>query len=332
MHVRMTTIKKFFLFTIGGLLILFALLCISGVSIFAVSAEEKPGFFDQATRKWIDVRDRYLLHDTQKRFENNAEKIEAVLSQAASLLRDPLLTGEGWVQLLRENGIIDAAYIRMDDSVRMIGSMAPSNLTGSGFFVDEWGKLRFVYVGTASVTEAILNERYVKDALPPETGCFFLYDTSSRKIFALAENGCEAVSGIDLSTYLDRSPVFIKINRILIAQPLRSAGRDVYIVSIGPFITGYSFFHSAALIVLLISAILLLMRTVLYSVKPKAQRGEGVHAMDEKSDIIHEIDMEISDIIEDETSPKKTPEAKLKKEDAKETKNRLESDGIIIKK
>ncbi len=325
----MRTIKNIFLYSIGSLLIL----CASGVSVFAVSAEEKPGFFDQAIRKLIDVRNRYLLQDTQKRFENNAEKIEAVLSQAASLLRDPLLTDEGWLQLLREDGIVDAAYIRMDSSVRMIGSIkASSNLTGSGFFVDERGKLRFVYFGTASVTEAILNERYVKDSLPPDAGNFFLYDTSSREIFTLAENGYEAVSGIDLSAYIDRGPVFIKINRILIARPLRLAGRDVYIVSIGPFIMGYTFFHSASLIVLLISAIILLIRTMLYSLKTKARKGKGVHAMDEKSDIIHEIDMEISDIIEDETSPKKIPEAKLKKEDAEETKSRLESDGIVIKK
>ncbi len=329
-HIRKPRMKK----AVVCIVSLVSILCFSWIPVYAVS-REKPAFPAYIERMWDDIRGNYLLYDTQKRFEYHADEIDAFLSRTASLMQESLFDGEGFFEILKEDGIIDAAYIRTDGKVRIIGSIRTSSpITGSGYAVDDKDALRFVCMDEAYRAEAILNEGSIRDNLPAGIGAFFLYDRSSGGLFALTRGGKNTVTGIDFSGYLDRGPVFLKVNRVFIARPLKLGGDDVYIVYAGPFIAGYRFFRTAALIVLLVSAILLFIRVVLYSVKVKPQKGRGVRTMDEKSDIIREIDMEISDIIEEETSgePKEAVETKSKKEDVEDVKNRLKSDGIIIKK
>jgi len=310
------------------------ILCFSWLPVYAVSFQ-KPAVFVYFGRLWNDIRNNYLLYDTEKRFEYRADEIDAFLSRTASLLQEPIFIGEGGLEILKEDGIIDAAYIRADGKVRIIGNIQIfSNITGNGYVVDDKDILRFVYTDTAYRTEAILNESYIRNSLQTYTGNFYIYDSSTGGLFALTSGRNEIFAGIDFSGFLNRGPLFLKVNKTFAARPLRSGGTGVYIVSVGPFIAGYTFFRTAALIVLLISAIILFVRVVLYSMKTKSRKGGGARTMDEKSDIIREIDMEISDIIEEESpgKPKKAPKTKPTKEDVKDTESRLESDGIIIKK
>ena len=306
----------------------------SWLPVYAVSFQE-PAVFVYFGRLWNNIRNNYLLYDTEKRFEYQADEIDAFLSRIASLLQDPIFIEEGGLEILKEGGIIEAACIRADGKVRIIGNIQIlSNITGKGYVVDDKDILRFVCTDTVYRTEAILNESYIRNSLQAYTGNFYIYDSSTEGLFALTSGGNDTVAGIDFSGFLNKGPLFLKVNKIFAARPLRSGATGVYIVTVGPFIAGYTFFRTAALIVLLISAIILFVRAVLYSMKTKSRKGEGARAMDEKSDIIREIDMEISDIIEEESSeePKKAPEKKPTKEDVEDIESRLESDGIIIKK
>lgn len=279
-----------------------------------------------------------LLSDTRRQFDFKTAEIDNILIRTSTILQKPFIVEQGGLALLMKEGVIEAGYIRSDDSVRMIGSIKViSEYRRNGYLVDEEGSLHYVYTGPSYTMDVVINTQYIIDALQLKY-YFVLYDIKSGVGLQLTEEGKPGFldirpADLDISEYLDRGPVFIKVNRVLLIRPLKPAGRDVYIVAITPVITGYLFFHAVGLIVLLISAILLLVNVLVNTKKSRTRKAEGAHAMDEKSDIIREIDMEISDIIEGETTgkSKEIPKKKPPKKSTASFEN-LESDGIIIKR
>jgi hypothetical protein len=324
--------KRYFL----GVLLGVCVLGFSGVPGYGFSAGLH-GVFAHIGLKLTDLCNAYLLMDNRTRFDRKAAEIENVLIQTATILQEPFIAKEGGLSLLRKNGLIKGGYIRTDDSVLIIGSIkAISEYRGNGYLVEEPGELHYIHTGSSYKIDVVINKRYITDSVQLKS-YFVLYDAESGAVFTLAEEGKTAITDvrladIDISEYLHRGPVFIKMNRVLMVRPLKPAGRKVYIVSVSPFIPGYSFFHAVALIVLLVSAILLLVHVLSNRMKSSARKVEGAHTMGKKSDIIREIDMEISDIIEEETAGKTKEIPKKQPEEVTDSTERLESDGIIIKK
>jgi len=282
----------------------------------------------------------YVLYDTRQNFDREAETVYLLLDEAGALLNGPSVRHREWLQELAKEKFIHTAYILIKGEVFTVGNQAfsPDLFNKKGYSIDSKGVLHYIYADVKSsiFLDAVIENACIEEALSrywkkPHT--LILFDKKSGFFHALSGNGSLQPDSFDYTAHLDNKAVCIDRNQVFIGRNLGLDSADFYLLSLSPIKIGKRLYYVIGLIVLILSAILFIVKTMKYSLYTLRQVKRGVIEMakDEQSKVISEIDREISDIIEEKEELSKTQEAVSHKTIEEEKRKSLENDGIFIK-
>ena len=114
----------------------------------------------------------------------------------------------------------------------------------------------------------------------------------------------------------DTGDFLLVTNKIITAQMLGGIGEGFAVVSLYPMWWGRQYIVVLALIVLCVLSIILLALSIRYNISGQLPFWKGAVVMADnngKKNVVHEIDREISDLVEDKALPEKAREPVVKK-------------------
>jgi hypothetical protein len=295
----------------------------------------------------------YVFYEMQNSFEVNSEKVSYYLEETASLLSNPSMLDDRWIGRLKEEKIIDSAYFTSNDQVSIVGApMTPDLMQKSGYIIDEMGKVHYVYNDEKSavfldavIDQTGLQESFSQDRYIPRT--IIIYDMGEETFTDLNGGSPQLIENIDeVVVILENNSFLISKQGITMSRIISVQDSTLMLISQYPVKLGRRAYNMFGLIAVVILTIILAVGIIRYSVYGFEQISGGLFIMadkKDKGDVISEIDKEISDIIDGEEAPLKTPAklpdtptekfAQKKSEDSEvEQRKKLEADGIIIKK
>ncbi len=295
----------------------------------------------------------YVFYEMQNSFEKSSDQVSFYLKETASLLSNTSLLDERWLGRLKEEKIIDSAYFTSNDKVSIVGAPITSDLSQkSGYIIDEREKLHYVYHDKESavfldavIELKVLQESFSQDRYVPHT--IIIYDKREETLIAMNGESPPLSESIDeVVVILEKNSFLIGKQGIVMSRIIGIRDSALMLISLYPVRFGRRAYNMFGLIAVVIITILLAVSTIRYSVYDFQQIRGGLYIMadkKDKGDVISEIDKEISDIIDGEEAPPKTPtklvETPTEKLEQKKSEDivggqekKLEADGIIIKK
>jgi hypothetical protein len=320
---------------------------------------------------------KIVVHEGQLGFDRSAQAVSFFLDDTASLVRTSLITDGGWLRELFERRLVHGVYLEQRGFSTFFGDpFTQLKSAGDGYHIDE-GALHYVY-------RRVDGDIYIDALINPNRFSEFIAQLTYKPHFILLydrnRGGAVILYGrpwkLPHMVYRrleeqDTVDFFMVTNKIITARMIGGREGELAVISLYGLRVGQNVVSAIALMGLLAAAILLLILSTRYNVSGELYFRRGVFAMPDKQeeqDVIHEIDREISDLIEEEIPPEPTPETatpaeekeavvqpkdkspaaeegvkgkplekkkpveKTEQLEAEDEQKKLEKDGIIIKK
>lgn len=288
---------------------------------------------------------RILVHEGQLRSDKSAFAVTLFLKHTAFELNSFLITDQGWITRLIEQGLIRGAYLNKKGNGIALGEpFAPLHSADAGYHIEE-NVLHFVYrsVEKGIFLDTLINTNRFSDFIlhsQRKPRFVLLYDPIQEGVVYLHGRPWELPDMVYRHLEEpDTGDFFMVTNKIITAQILSGIEEDLTVVSLYRVWPGKEIIDAIALIGICAIAILLLTLSIRYNVSGQLHFWRGATAMSdkkEKQNVIHEIDREISDLFEDEASPEqpavtavKTDGADVKEKPATQAR---ETEGKAIQK
>lgn len=281
----------------------------------------------------------YLFYDFFKESSRYAKILSGALAEVSALLSStPALTG-GWLEDLIKEKIIASAYLRsISGEVRHGEHFIHNDRARSGYRISEDGLLHYnMFLGSPPVfMEVVINPEYIKRSLEisgRKNSLHFLFDPGSGKHIIISGNESLFPDNKKIIK-MENSYVMRGLNLLI---KMRVPLTDLEIFSIYRFPLGMRALNLFGLIGLLVFAIIVIVWTargfmVIKETLGGMAMGSAEEDKDKTTDVISEIDREISDIVEEMEGSEQEEKTPGKEKKPGDRLSDLEKDGIIIKK
>jgi len=289
-----------------------------GIILFISNIAVTPVAFEKGTA----LVSRILIREGGLKSDKSAFAVTLFLEQTAFELSSFLVADHEWLTRLNEQGIIRGAYLDVQGQSIMLGEpFAPLHKAGGGYHIEE-NALHFVYRSAENglFLDALVNTNRFSSFIHHNMRnprFVLLYDLIHGKVVFLHGKPWELP---DLVYHRLKQPdtgdFILVTNKIIAAKMLSGMGEGTAVVSLYPLWLGRQIIAALALIVISVLSILLLALSLRYNLSGQLSFWKGATVMADnsgKKNVVHEIDREISDLFEDEASPKQTVEMVIKK-------------------
>ncbi len=342
------------------------ILFVANVSMYHMTLDKAAGLI----RKMV-------VHEGQLGFDRSAQAVSFFLDDTSSHLSTSLASDGGWLRGLIERRLVHGVYLEMRGFSTSYGdTFTRLKNAGEGYYIEE-GALHYVY-------RSVDGEIYIDALININRFSEFIAQLSYKPRFVVlydrTREGAAILYGrpwkLPDMVYRrleeqDGAGFFMVTNKIITARIIGGREGALAVISLYGLRVGQNVISAIVLMGLLALAILLLILSARYKVYGELYIGRGVIAMSDRKaekDVIHEIDREISDLIEKEISPepaaetaapaeemeaveqpggeapaaeegltkkpveKKKPDERTELQEAEGEQKDLEKDGIIIRK